>query len=139
MIFFHEILHTDAKWFCPKCDGARFSKPEPEEKEKEPKMIFVQYRGKVTDKFIESLNRLNAPCKIISTIKKLKTVLPPLKAATEKMLKSKVVYHIKCSRCDACYVGQTARHLITRFNEYTRNGPIASHIKHAIVLPWRTH
>ena len=105
------------------------TEPKPEEKENELKNIFVQYRGKGTDKFIESLNRLNAPCKVISTIKKLKTILPPLKAATEKSLKSKVVYHIKCSRCDACYVGQTARHLITRFNEHTRNGPVASHIK----------
>ena len=25
-IFIHEILHTDAKWQCLKCDGARFSK-----------------------------------------------------------------------------------------------------------------
>ena len=25
-IFFHEILHTDAKWQCLKCEGARFSK-----------------------------------------------------------------------------------------------------------------
>ena len=25
-IFFHEILHTDAKWQYLKCDGARFSK-----------------------------------------------------------------------------------------------------------------
>ena len=24
-IFFHEILHTDAKWQCLKCDGALFS------------------------------------------------------------------------------------------------------------------
>ena len=103
--------------------------PEVEEQDIERKLIFLQYRGKVTEKFTQSLNRINAPCKVIDTIKKLKTVLPSLKAATEKSLKSRVVYHIKCSRCDACYVGQNSRHIITRFNEHTRNGPIANHIK----------
>ena len=61
-----ERNHTDV--------NEQATEPEPEEKENELKIIFVQYRGKITDKFIESLNRLNAPCKVISTIKKLKTV-----------------------------------------------------------------
>ena len=100
-----------------------------EEKEVEEKMIFIQYRGKVTEKFEQALKRIQAPCKMIQTIRKLKTILPSLKAPVEKPLKSMVVYKICCSRCDACYVGQTTRHLITRFKEHLQKGPIKSHIK----------
>ena len=34
------------------------------------------------------------------------------------MLKSNVVYKITCPQCQLCYVGQTARHLVTRYNEH---------------------
>ena len=65
----------------------------------------------------------------ITTIKKLKTCLPSLKVSVDKFIQSKVVYKISCSRCEACYVGQTARHLITRTKEHFRNGPVATHIR----------
>ena len=34
-----------------------------------------------------------------------------------------------CPGCNACYVGQTSRHLITRFSErkYKRNQPVRAH------------
>ena len=39
------------------------------------------------------------------------------------------VYKITCPRCNACYVGQTSRHLQTRFKEHKRNsGPVNNHI-----------
>ena len=34
--------------------------------------FFINYRGKVTDKFVQSLNKLYAPCKFILTLKKTK-------------------------------------------------------------------
>ena len=55
--------------------------------------------------------------------------MPSVKPPVEKLLKSKVVYKIPCSRCDACYVGQTTRHLITRFKEHKKNGPVGAHIR----------
>ena len=62
---------------------------------------------------------------MINTLKKLKTVLPSLKPYVEKFLiKSNIVYKISCSRCDACYVRQSTRHLITRFKEHKKNGPV---------------
>ena len=91
-------------------------------------MIFVQYRGKITEKFEASLKRISAPCKIIKTTKKLKTSLPSLKPRVEKQLKSGVVYKIDCSRCNACYVGQTSLHLITRIKEHQRSGPVQNHM-----------
>ena len=102
---------------------------EPEEK-KEGIMIMIQYRGKPTDKFEKSLKSINAPCKIVKTLRKLKTVLPSLKPSIEKSLKSGVVYQISCSRCNSRYVGQTARHLLTRIKEHSRvSSKVGSHFK----------
>ena len=35
-----------------------------------------------------------------------------------KCLTNHVVYHFKCAGCNACYIGQTARHYQTRINEH---------------------
>ena len=59
------------------------------------------------------------------------TCLPScLPSKIEKTLKSRVVYKIVCPGCNACYVGQISRHLITRFKEYRykRNQPVRAHI-----------
>ena len=74
------------------------------------------------------MKRIEAPCKVIMTLRKLKTVLPSLKAPVEKSLKSGVVYEICCSRCNSRYVGQSSRHLTTRIKEHSRvSAPVASH------------
>ena len=78
-----------------------------DDKEKEHKMLFVQYRGKLSEKFEKTLKHINAPYRVIFTIRKLKTVLPSLKSQVDKALKSGIVYKISCSRCKSCYVGQT--------------------------------
>ena len=88
----------------------------------------MQYRGKSTDHFAKSLHNCQAPCVVIMTLRKLKTVMPSLKPPVEKVLRSGVVYKIECPRCQACYVGQTGRHLITRFKEHqSRKGPVKTH------------
>ncbi|XP_057292546.1 uncharacterized protein LOC130621255 [Hydractinia symbiolongicarpus] len=87
------------------------------------------YRGKVSDNFKRTLNNIKAPCRIIFTLNKLKSCLPSLKPTVEKSLKSGVVYKFSCPRCSSCYVGQTSRHLICRFKEHRRNGPVADHWK----------
>ena len=65
---------------------------------------------------------------MIFTLRKLKTVLPSLKPAVEKNLRSGVVYHIQCAKCSNAYVGQTARHILTRFKEHLK--PSAAVAKH---------
>ena len=66
---------------------------------------------------------------MIMTLRKLKTTMPSLKPPVEKMLRSGVVYKITCPRCNACYVGQTSRHLQTRIKEHrTISGPVKNHI-----------
>lgn len=104
---------------------------DPEEKESvDEKMIFLQYRGKLTDKFKCSLRKLEVPIKVILTLRKLKTVLPSLKPAIEKSFKSGIVYQITCPRCNSRYVGQSVRHLLTRIKEHSRTStPVGSHFQ----------
>ena len=62
------------------------------------------------------------------TLRKLKTVLPSLKPSVEWSFKSDVVYQITCPHCQVRYVGQTDRHIITRFKEHkNKASPVANH------------
>ena len=79
---------------------------------------------------VHVLRRLKAPCKPILTIRKLKTVLPQLKEPVEIALKSRIVYKLVCSRCGACYVGQTDRHLLTRLRDHLKpSQPVGKHTR----------
>jgi len=82
----------------------------------DPFLLFVQYRGKCSEKYASEIKKTGVQVKIIFTLRKLKTVTPSLKPPIEKALtlRSKVVYQFTCSRCEACYVGATSRHLQTR-------------------------
>ena len=89
----------------------------------------LQYRGKCSEDYARALHKCNAPCMIVMTLRKLKTALPSLKPPVEKFLKSRVVYKFTCSRCAACYVGKTSRHLQTRYKEHLRNSaPMRKHL-----------
>ena len=90
-------------------------------------MIFLAYRGKVSEKFESLLRKIKAPVKVVFVLKKLKTLLPSLKPNVEKPYKSGVVYKIECPRCKACYGRQTSRHLIHRIKEHRRSVPVANH------------
>ena len=82
------------------------------------KMIFIQYRGKITEKYVEQLKKSGAPVNPILTMKKVSTELPSLKEKVEKVICSSVVYKFECSNCKVSYVGMTSRHLLTRFREH---------------------
>ena len=93
-------------------------------------MIFVQYRGKCTEEFARALHKLNAPCAVVMTMRKLKTVLPSLKPAVEKKIRSRVVYKFHFPRCKACYVGATTRHICTRLKEHLKPSAVfGKHLK----------
>jgi hypothetical protein len=92
--------------------------------------LIIQYRGKCTEEYANSLHKSKAPCTIIMTLRKLRTTMPSLKPPVEKMIRSGVVYKITCPCCSACYVGQTSRHLQTRFREHsTKTGPMKTHLR----------
>ena len=95
----------------------------------ERKQLITQYRGKCTEEYARALHKIEAPCVIVMTLRKLKTVLPSLKPSVDKLMKSGVVYNLTCPRCSACYVGQTSRHIQTRLKEHIqREGPMKSHL-----------
>ena len=59
-----------------------------------------------------------------------KNLLPSLKPPIDKFIRSGVVYRISCPRCNACYVGCTCRHMITRFKEHIQpSKPVAKHLR----------
>ena len=93
------------------------------------KLLMVQYRGKTTEEFAKALHKIKAPCRVEMTLRKLKTVLPSLKPKVETLLKSSVVYQISCPGCQASYVGQTDRHLATRFKEHSQCHPFKAHLE----------
>ena len=101
-----------------------------EEENSIPKQLFfLQYRGKVSEDLARSLHKINAPCTVVMTLRKLKTVLPSLKPTVEKFLRSGVVYRITCPRCGARYVGYTTRHLKTRYKEHQKkDAPVKKHL-----------
>ena len=104
------------------------AKNDNEEEDQEKKMFFVQYRGRVMDKFESALRHIKAPIKFIATINKTKPCLPSLKQSIDKSLKSGVVYKISCPPCLSCYVNQTSRHLITRMKEHNgKSKPVRQH------------
>ena len=90
---------------------------------------FIEYRGIAIDWFIKSLKSIEASLQPVITLRKMRTCLPSLKNETEKNLKPRIVYKIVCPGCNACYIGQTSRHLTTRFKEhrYKRNQPVRAH------------
>ena len=123
--YFESIIHETLSNIL---ECKKSNKPSAEELDKYK--LFVQYRGKASEHYAKDLHQINAPCRVIFTLRKLKTVLPSLKPPVSQMLRSKVVYQIVCPSCNASYVGQTSRHLTTRFNEHlTRKGPVKEHLE----------
>ena len=102
--------------------------------EDKDKFLFcIHYRGKPTEKLVSAFKKLNAPCRVIMKTKKIKAVLPPLKSAIPKMLRSAVVYKIDCPGCDSSYVGYTSRHLQQRVREhFGKSGVIRKHMNECI-------
>ena len=70
------------------------------------------------------------------TPRKFKTILPPLQGKEEKRLRSRVVYKITCSRCQACYFTQTDCHIRTWFREHLHpSQPLGIHLRLCGVTP----
>ena len=104
--------------------------------EKDKFKFFINYRGKLTEKLAVSFKKLNAPCRLIMTMKKTKFILPSLKPFVPDMLRNNVVYKIQCPRCQSSYVGQTTRHLQQRFKEHIGNkGPVKTHFENCAITP----
>ena len=70
--------------------------------------------------------KINSFCKFFCKSLGIKIVLTPFKVTNmfnlndpiPKFLKSFVVYKFVCPSCNACYIGETTRHLSTRIKEH---------------------
>ena len=125
----NRIVQSDKETHVTKTPEETNNATDVEEDSLNKRLFFIQYRGKCTDDFARALHRCNAPCTVVMTLRKLRTVLPSLKPLIAKNLRSGIVYQIKCPRCNACYVGQTDRHWQTRFKEHlSRNQPVGAHL-----------
>ena len=94
------------------------------------KLIFLQYRGNVTDDFCRSLKKCNAPCTPVLTLRKMRTVMPSLKPMVEKEMRSHVVYKISCPQCNLSYIGQTAQYILQRFKQHLNpSQPVGKHLR----------
>jgi len=94
------------------------------------KLIFLQYRGKVTENFCRDLQKVNAPARPVLTLRKLKTALPSLKCSVDHSVSSHVIYRITCPRCASRYVGWTSQHIIKRFQKHmTPTQPVGKHVR----------
>ena len=47
-------------------------------------MLLIQYRGKCTEAYARALHRIDAPCTVVMTLRKLKTVMPSIKPPVKK-------------------------------------------------------
>ena len=92
-------------------------------------MVFIQYRGGISDTFVRKLRDTGAPIKPILTLRKVKSVLPTLKQNIDKLMTSNIVYEFTCPNCKVSYVGMTSRHLCTRIKEHQQNGENQTAIK----------
>ena len=93
--------------------------------------MLVQYRGAVTDQFVQNLHTVNAPVQPVITLRKSRTFVSQLKVKVSSEISSRVVYQITCPSCGACYVGQTCRHARTRMGEHRtkKNHPVRIHFE----------
>ena len=88
----------------------------------------------------KQFKRLNAPCKVIMTTRKVKTCLPSLKPVVPRMLLSNVVYKLTCPGCGASYVGQTVRHIQLRVREHLGNkGTMNLHFRQCSAIDNASH
>ncbi|EZA48945.1 hypothetical protein X777_12909 [Ooceraea biroi] len=90
---------------------------ENERKNKNKERITIPYIKNLSSTIGKILNSVGfqvaytVPNKLDQIIKRGKDMLPKLKQMN-------VVYKINCLHCDACYVGQTKRHVETRLREH---------------------
>ena len=94
-------------------------------KERRP-LLMLQYNVQESDRFARRLRTHGVST--IFTTRKLKSCLPSLKDPIPEELSSKVIYQIEYPGCHSRYVGQTARHVITRLGEHRRkSSPLGRH------------
>ena len=80
-------------------------------------------------KIVENLCKEDIRIKLIFTPFKINTFFSS-KDSVISALKSNLVYNFSCAGCNACYIGETERHLSTRINEHLHTDKKSHIYKH---------
>ena len=92
---------------------------------------FQKETNKLISTGIGKINRLLIKTKIIPYFKTFKTQhFFQNKDKLSPNVSSSLVYKFNCEQCDACYIGETRRHLQTRITEHVRGNPPSEISKH---------
>ena len=134
--FYEPIIKETLEKLVNRTNETNNEVPNNKEKEKvsEKHMMFLQYRGAITGKYIKKLKEKGVSVQPVITLQKIKYVLPSLKPSIGKDIKSRVVYKVTCPGCQTCYVGQTSRHLRTRLAEHKnrKDQPVRIHFDECV-------
>ena len=77
------------------------------------------------------INKILKKCRLVAYFKTFKTQnYFKNKDKLSSNVSSSLVYKFECEQCNACYVGETRRHLQTRIKEHIRGHPQSEISKH---------
>jgi hypothetical protein len=117
--FTHKVVNSTLNKIINKNSKERVDDKVKNSTEEQIKHLFViEYRGKITDDYINEVRKAGAHIKTVVTMRKTLSLLPTLKAPISKEMESNVIYKFECSRCQSTYVGKTQRHLKVRIQEH---------------------
>jgi len=90
-------------------------------------IITIPYLRNLSENISQFLRKCGL--NVVFTVpKKLNCVIKRGKDNIDIFKKTDIVYKINCSDCDAVYIGQTKRHLLTRIKEHQANIRKRSHL-----------
>ena len=101
------------------------SKQESESDEVVKHMVFLRYRGKITEEFVEPFTNW-----MLHANPSWPSVNWKLSCQIYKECRSRVVYKVSCPLCKACYVEQTDLHYLVWFRGHCQpSRPFGKHIR----------
>ena len=81
------------------------------------------------EKIVKRFCKTGISLRIVFTTIKLSSMFST-KDSVPNALRSSVVYKFCCAGCNACYIGETSRHLVTRINEHLKTDKQSHVYKH---------
>ena len=93
---------------------------------------YIKECSRVVSTGVERINKLLRNTRIVPYFKTFKTQhFFHNKDKLSPNVSSSLVYKFQCEQCDACYIGETRRHLQTRITEHMKGNPPSEISKHS--------
>jgi len=101
------------------------NKNNPNDNTNNKKIIVLPYIKEISERVASTVDRSKYIIEY-RTLNSLGKIIRVHKNPIEFMANNNVVYKINCNECNASYVGQTKRQLLTRIKEHRRNGNLST-------------